>query len=644
MELSRVEDVREITPYRPRKTMDAGLRSVKGWKSTRDRRLEKPVVTSEADGPVARKSTRRKRKEGSRRTSVKSTSSPEELLPQSLTAPRLKALESEITRSSSLEMEISTSPKDALGGGESVGSQTSESAVKQYSEQSMTKIEIKAASATREAPVPQAPSIISKRSGSWKEALRSVRDSFMKKPSTATESSLSTKVSNQSAPLYEAGPLKSIVDNLTPDSPVTSYLTAPDVSRVSVQSLIPLVQGQVSRLEVVASDAENENTLPSDVEQQMNDVLNVEAMLQEVSGPSLSRTVEDPNTLSGVGELVAWDSSISRKQRARAYKSISKQRRAERRPVGNAFRAPSPVLRRESPLKPISPLRVVKDKIQTNSAAQDYTELAAVNPSKSEPGALLTRVSMETLTSFKELSLPSSLGSSSEVQKEVQASKEIPATIVKSTFESLTSLATPPPVKPPQEVRSPTLMREMAFPSLRLRDGEEDTPVKKKPLKRKMGLERNSIPKKVVYGDTDWRTDRRISGNSNINETYQKLQELQEESSISSYDGQRTSSMSGAQEPDFTALPKQNYIIPLPEANSSSAEQYGGVGMEPPFLKYTVNPPLPAGTSPPVYPLYQGVRDYRSRTLTEGTSIIDVGGDGQDEPIKRGRRRTRTGS
>lgn len=662
--------------YHPRK-ISIGLRTV-NWKSSRYQRPEEQAGVEEY---VARRSNRRKKT--SRRASVKNTVDSEEegLLPpkhiQPLTAPVLKALESEITRSSSLEMEISASPGDAVSDAESAFSQTSESSSKKYRERREAKIatdtEVKTSiteldtEATNniglEVSSQQAPSTASRRSGSWKGALRTMRDTFRKRPSTA-ESSLSTKVSDELAPVYNPKTIKSLTNNLTPDSPATSYLTAPDYLQdslgASTQTTISNVQAQVQRLqmlETVVSESENENILPNDkATQKSPSKIDANQVLQEVSGPSLSlsQPVEDPNTISGMGEMNSWNSTIAKqKKRARAHKTFSKHKRGDRMPVAGVFRPMSPVQRRESPLKPISPLRIIKEKTKPIAQEIDGT-ITIINPVNSGPGILLTRASMDTLTSFKEPSLPGSLDSSIEAQnEEAQFGASLDA--VELMFESLSDLDTPPPSRPPQEVRSPTVMREMAFPSLRLREPVGDAPKKKKkdffdmPVtmksasKNQEALERKTVPKKMIFGDSDWRIDQRMSGNNNADEINRKLQELQE-SSLSSYDGQTTNSMSVKQESDFAILPKQNYIPPVPEIGDSGEEFSDMIESEPPFLKYRINPPLPAGTLPPIYPLYQISREFTSRPLVEGTSVINMGVDEQDEMFTRGRRRRRIGS
>lgn len=664
--------------YHPRE-INTGLRTVKNWKSGRYQRPEEQIKLSEVEDYVARKSIRKKKT--STRASVKNTVDSEGLLPpkkiQPLTAPVLKALESEITRSSSLEMEISASPGDAVSDGESAFSQTSESSSRKFRERreakSATDTEVKTSNTELETEATsniglevasqQAPSTVSKRSGSWKGALRTMRDTFRKRPSTA-ESSLSTKVSDELAPAYNPKAIKSLTNNLTPDSPATSYLTAPDYLpdslRAPTQTTISNVQAQVQRLqmlETVVSEPENENILPNDKATPKNpSKIDANQVLQEVSGPSLSLShpVEDPNTISGMGEMNSWNSTIARqKKRARAHKTFSKHKRGDRMPVAGVFRPMSPVQRRESPLKPISPLRIIKEK--TKPIAQEIGEtITTINPINSGPGILLTRASMDTLTSFKEPSLPGSLGSSIEAQnEEAQFGASLDA--VELMFESLSDLDTPPPSRPPQEVRSPTVMREMAFPSLRIREPVGDASAKKKkdsfdmPVimksapKNQAALERKPVPKKMIFGDADWRIDQRMSGNNNADEINRKLRELQE-SSLSSYDGQTTNSMSVKQESDFAILPKQNYIPPVPEIGDSGEEFSDMIESEPLFLKYRINPPLPAGTLPPIYPLYQISREFTSRPLVEGTSVIDMGVDEEDEMFTRGRRRRRIGS
>lgn len=674
---SGVGEIGGALGYHPRE-INTGLRTVKNRKSSRYQRPEEQIKLSEVEDYVARKSNRKKKT--SRRASVKNTVDSEEegLLPpkkiQPLTAPVLKALESEITRSSSLEMEISASPGDAVSDCESAFSQTSESSSRKFRERREAKIatdtEVKTELETEatnniglEVASQQAPSTVSRRSGSWKGALRTMRDTFRKRPSTA-ESSLSTKVSDELAPVYNPKVIKSLTNNLTPDSPATSYLTAPDYLpdslRVPTQTTISNVQAQVQRLqmlETVVSEPENENILPNDKATPKNlGKIDAGQMLHEVSGPSLSlsQPVEDPNTISGMGEMNSWNSTIARqKKRARAHKTFSKHKRGDRMPVAGVFRPMSPVQRRESPLKPISPLRIIKEK--TKPIAQGIGEtITAINPINSGPGILLTRASMDTLTSFKEPSLPGSLGSSIEAQnEEAQFGASLDA--VELMFESLSDLDTPPPSRPPQEVRSPTVMREMAFPSLRLREPAGDASTKKKkdffdiPVtmkaapKNQVALERKPVPKKMIFGDADWRIDQRMSGNNNADEINRKLQELQE-SSLSSYDGQTTNSMSVKQESDFAILPKQNYIPPVPEIGDSGEGFSDMIEPEPLFLKYRINPPLPAGTLPPIYPLYQISREFTSRPLVEGTSVIDMGVDEEDEMFTRGRRRRRIGS
>lgn len=660
--------------YNLQKT-SAGLRTVKNWKSSRIQKLGEPIITSEVEEPVARKSTRRKKP--SRRASVRNTVNSEDdglMLSkkiQPLTAPVLRALESEITRSSSLEMEISASPGDVVSDGESAFSQTSESSSKEFRERkeakatdtgvktSVTELGANVVGATATANIEmevksqQAPSAISKRSGSWKGALKTMRDTFKKRPST-TESSLS-KVSDESAPDPKPKVIKSLINNLTPDSPATSYLTAPDYMPdslgASTQSPISNVQAQVRRLqmlETVDSEPENENILQNDTDTQKRlGKIDVDKVLQEVSGPSPPQPVEDPNTISGMGEMTSWDSTIARqKKRARAYKASSKHKRADRKPVAGVFRPVSPIRRRESPLKPVSPLRVVK----THTTTQEIGEtITIVNPMKHEPGVLLTRASMDTLTSFKELPLPGSLGSSIEVQnEETQASTSLGA--VGLTLESLSDLTSPPPSRPLQEVRSPTVMREMAFPSLRLRESAgdasmerndfSDTPATIKPAPGNQGaVERDSVPKKRIFGDADWRMDQRMGRNNNV-EINRKLREL-EETSPSSYDSQTTSSIYVKQESDFTILPKQNYIFPVPEVGDPGEEFGDMMEAEAPFLKYTINPPLPVGT---LLPIYQKNRGFTSQPLAGGPSVIEVEVDGQDEMVTRGRRRKRIGS
>lgn len=668
--LGEISEVLQDHGYHPWNTE---LRTVGNWKPSR---FQEQVMLFEAGGHVARKSTRRKKT--SRHTFVKDiVNSEERILPpkqiQPLTAPVLRALESEITRSSSLEMGISVSLSDVTSNGESAFSQTSESSLRKFREQREAKtvtdtgvktsnieLENKATNSVGQDFAPQqAPSTVSRRSGSWKVALRTMRDTFRKRPSTA-ESSQSTKVSHESAPAYKPEVVKSLTNNLTPDSPATSYLTAPDYLpnslRVSSQTPIPSVQAQVQRLkmlETVISEPENENILPNDKDTKKNlSNIDTDQVLQEVSGPSFSQPVEDLNTISGMGEMTSWDSTIARqKKRARAYKTFSKHRKGDRMPIAGVFRSMSPVQRRESPLKPISPLRITKEK--TKTTAQEIDEAVAIaNPARDGPSVLLTRASMDTLTSFKELSLPGSPGFSIEAQnEEAQVGASLDA--VELMFESLSDLDTPPPSRPLQKIRSPTVMREMAFPSLRLRESAGDasikkkyfidTPVTTKPApKNQVILERNLIPKKMIFGDADWRIDRRTSGNSNTDETNRKLRDLQE-SSPSSYDGQTTNSVSVERVSDFAILPRQNYILPVPEIGNSG-EGFGDmIESESPFLKYTINPPLPAGTLP-LYPFYQINREFTPRPLAEGTSVINVGADEQDEMFTRGRRRKRIGS
>lgn len=663
-----VGETGEVPGYHPRST---GLRTVGNWKPSR---FQEQIMLFEPGGYVARNSTRRK--ETFRHAFVKDiVNSKEGVLPpkqiQPLTAPVLRALESEITRSSSLEMGISASLGDVTSDGESAFSQTSESSSRKFRErreaETATDTEVKTSNIEPEtdsvgldfAPQ-QALSTVPRRSGSWKVALRTMRDTFRKRPSTA-ESSLSTKVSHESAPAYKPEVIKSLTNNLTPDSPATSYLTAPDYLpnslRASSQTPISSAQAQVQKLkmlETVISEPENENILPNDKDTQKN-LSNIDAdqVLQEVSGPSLSQPVEDPNTISGMGEMASWDSTIARqKKRARAYKTFSKHRKGDRMPVAGVFRPMSPVQRRESPLKPISPLRITKEKKKATSQGIDET-VAITNPARDEPSVLLTRASMDTLTSFKELSLSGSPSSSIEAQNE-QAQVGASLDAVELMFESLSDLHTPPPSRPLQKVRSPTVMREMAFPSLRLRESYGDASIKKKKYfidtpvttkpapKNQAVLERKLIPKKMIFGDADWRMDRRMSGNNNADEINRKLRELQE-SSPSSYDGQTTNSVSVERGSDFAILPRQNYILPVPEIGDPGEGFSDMIESEAPFLKYTINPPLPAGTLPP-YPLYQINREFTPQPLVERASVIDVGADEQDEMFTRGRRRKRIGS
>lgn len=664
--LEEIGEVPQYPGYHPRST---GLRTVGNWKPSR---FQEQIMLFETGGHMARKSTRRKT---SGHAFVKDIANSEGgILPpkqiQPLTAPVLKALESEITRSSSLEMGISVSLGDVTSDGESAFSQTSESSSRKFREQreakTATNTEVNTETKTKvtdsvgiDFAPQQAPSTVSRRSGSWKVALRTMRDTFRKRPSTA-ESSLSTKVSHELAPAYKPEVIKSLTNNLTPDSPATSYLTAPDYLpnslRASSQTPISSVQAQVQKLkmlETVISEPENENILPNDKETQKN-LSNIDAdqVLQEVSGPSLSQPVEDPNTISGMGEMTSWDSTIARQnKRARAYKTFSKHRKGDRMPVAGVFRPMSPVQRRESPLKPISPLRITKEKKETTAQGIDET-VGITNPARYGPSVLLTRASMDTLTSFKELSLSTSPSSSIEAQnEEAQVGASLDA--VELMFESLSDLDTPPPSRPLQKVRSPTVMREMAFPSLRLRESSGDASIKKKknfidtPVTTKPApnnqvvLERNLVPKKMIFGDADWRIDRRMSGNNNADEINQKLRELKE-STPSSYDGQTTNSASVERVSDFAILPRQNYILPVPEIGDSGEGFSDMIESEAPFLKYTINPPLPAGTLPP-YPLYQINREF-TRPLVEGTSVIDGGADEQDEMFTRGRRRKRIGS
>lgn len=657
--------------FHPRRT-NSGLRAVKNWKSSRFQTSEELIMTSEAEEYVARKSTRRKRTTG--HTFVNSDERGEEtLLPpkqiQPLTAPVLRALESEITRSSSLEMEISASPGDVVSDGESAPSQTSESSSKKFREREEAKngtdIEVNTntelkTGATNSVGLEAASHLsnTSKRSGSWKGAFRTMRDTFRKRPSTA-ESSLS-KLSDESAPAYKPKAIKSLIDNLTPDSPATTYLTAPDYMsdslRATLQSPASNVQARIQRLqmlETVASESENENILPNDISEQRNlSMIDVDKVLQEFSGPPLSQPLEDPNTISGMGEMTSWDSTIARqKKRARAHKTFSKQRRGDRLPVAGLFRPISPVQRRESPLKPVSPLRVIKEKTRTTSREISET-ITITSPIKSKPSILLTRASIDTLTSFKEPSLPGSVGSSIEQNEETQVGTSLDA--VELMFESLSDLTTPPPSRPLQKVRSPTVMREMAFPPLRLRESAGDASIETKDFfdtsiimkpapKSQAAPELNPVPKKRIFGDADWRTDQRMNGINNAGETNRNFQELQE-SSPSSYDGQTTSSMSIKQESEFAILPRQNYILSVLEVDDSGEEFSDMIETEAPFLKYTINPPLPAGTLSSVYPLYQINREFTPRYFAEGTSVIEVGADGHDEMATRGRRRRRIGS
>ncbi|KAL0633294.1 hypothetical protein Q9L58_007799 [Maublancomyces gigas] len=650
--------------FHPRRT-NTGLRTVKNWKSSRFQRSGEPIMTSETEEYVVRKSTRRKRT--TRRAPVDSEEREEEtLLPpkqiQPLTAPVLRALESEITRSSSLGVEIS-SPGDVVSDGESASSQTSESSSKKFREQEEAKkgtdIKVNIESVGLEAASQQALSTVSKRSSSWKGAFRTMRDTFRKRPSTAESSP--SKLSDESAPAYKPKAIKSLIDNLTPDSPATTYLTAPDYMPDSLRAIsrspTSNVQARIQRLqmlETVASESENENILPNGIggQRKLSEV-DVDKVLQEVSDLPLSQPLEDPNTISGMGEMASWDSTIARqKKRARAHKTFSKQRRGDRLPVAGLFRPISPIQRRESPLKPVSPLRVFKEKTKTTPRETSET-ITITSPIKSKPSVLLTRASMDTLTSFKEPSLPGSAGSSIEAQnEETQVGASLDA--VELMFESLSDLTTPPSSRPLQEVRSPTVMREMAFPPLRLRESAGDASIEKKDFfdtsivvkpapESQAAPEQNPVPKKRIFGDADWRTDQRMNGTKNADKTNRNLQESQE-SSPSSYDGQTTISMSLEQESDFAILPRQNYILPVPEADDSREEFGDMIEIEAPFLRYKVNPPPPVGTLSSIYPLYQINREFIPRYFSEGTSVIEVGVDGHDEMATRGRRRKRIGS
>lgn len=651
--------------FHPRGT-NTGLRTVKNWKSSRFQRSEEPIMTSETEEYVVRKSTRRKRT--TRRAPVDSEEREEEtLLPpkqiQPLTAPVLRALESEITRSSSLGVEISASPGDVVSDGESASSQTSESSSKKFREREEAKkgtdIKVNIESVGLEAASQQALSTVSKRSSSWKGAFRTMRDTFRKRPSTAESSP--SKLSDESAPAYKPKAIKSLIDNLTPDSPATTYLTAPDYMPDSLRAIsrspTSTVQARIQRLqmlETVASESENENILPNSISGQRKlSEVDVDKVLQEVSDLPLSQPLEDPNTISGMGEMASWDSTIARqKKRARAHKTVSKQRRGDRLPVAGLFRPISPIQRRESPLKPVSPLRVFKEKTKTTPREISET-ITITSPIKSKPSVLLTRASMDTLTSFKEPSLPGSAGSSIEAQnEETQVGASLDA--VELMFESLSDLTTPPPSRPLQEVRSPTVMREMAFPPLRLRESAGDASIEKKDFfdtsivvkpapESQAAPERTPVPKKRIFGDADWRTDQRMNGTNNADKTNRNLQESQE-SSPSSYDGQTTISMSLEQESDFAILPRQNYILPVLEADDSGEEFGDMIEIEAPFLRYKVNPPLPAGTLSSIYPLHQINREFIPRYFSEGTSVIEVGVDGHDEMATRGRRRKRIGS
>lgn len=651
--------------FHPRRT-NTGLRTVKNWKSSRFQRSEEPIMTSETEEYVVRKSTRRKRT--TRRAPVDSEEREEEtLLPpkqiQPLTAPVLRALESEITRSSSLGVEVSASPGDVVSDGESASPQTSESSSKKFREREEAKkgtdIKVNIESLGLEAASQQALSTISKRSSSWKGAFRTMRDTFRKRPSTAESSP--SKLSDELAPAYKPKAIKSLIDNLTPDSPATTYLTAPDYMPDSLRAIsrspTSNVQARIQRLqmlETVASESENENILPNGIggQRKLSEV-DVDKVLQEVSDLPLSQPLEDPNTISGMGEMASWDSTIARqKKRARAHKTFSKQRRGDRLPVAGLFRPISPIQRRESPLKPVSPLRVFKEKTKTTPRETSET-ITITSPIKSKPSVLLTRASMDTLTSFKEPSLPGSAGSSIEAQnEETQVGASLDA--VELMFESLSDLTTPPPSRPLQEVRSPTVMREMAFPPLRLRESAGDASIEQKDFfdtsivvkpapESQAAPERNPVPKKRIFGDADWRTDQRINGTKNADKTNRNLQESQE-SSPSSYDGQTTISMSLEQESDFAILPRQNYILPVPEADDSREEFGDMIEIEAPFLRYNVNPPPPVGTLSSIYPLYQINREFIPRYFSEGTSVIEVGVDGHDEMATRGRRRKRIGS
>ncbi|KAH0613036.1 uncharacterized protein H6S33_009416 [Morchella sextelata] len=506
----------------PPQEVDARLRSVKGWKSGR------AVRTEEA------RPARRKRREGERRGGDEAgyggtpeveiampLSPPEQpaMTPpvpmpevvQPLTALRLRRLESEITRSSSLGVEVSASPSGSemprtpgRGGRERYGEPGEKRYIEpeeeRYIEPEGKRNDPRMAHAGRMSPASRALSVISKRStrSSWKDAFQSVRDSFRRRPpaagssgvtgsSAVTGSSVSvagspartgssaSKLSAEMKPGRDSRSkyIKSIPDTPSPDPPAAGYITAPDTFGAS-KNLMAAVQTHVTRRSLMEQPAASEeNLLPSDPGQQQNGAaVNISraSHAPPTDPPPLSQSVEEPNTLTAVGELSRWNKS-PRSARPRAYT----KRTTERRAIPDSFRRPhSPTrtrtrtTRKESPLKPVSPLRVIKDKsaqstitpatITATAGPRNVTFTTAPDP---DP-ARLTRASMDTLTSF-ELQPPASLSSSSDILREPPPQgplgrKAAPANM---RFESLSSLDTPPP-NPPQAIRSPTLIREMA--------------------------------------------------------------------------------------------------------------------------------------------------------------------------------------
>ncbi|KAH8155770.1 uncharacterized protein LAJ45_00780 [Morchella importuna] len=510
---------------------------------------------------------------------------------QPLTAPRLRRLESEITRSSSLRVEVSASPS----GSERPRTPERgdmrrfiEPGEKRYVEPAKRYIESegrndpRAAYAGHMSPASRALSVVSKRStrSSWKAGSSAMTGSSALTGSSVSVAGSPARAGSSASKLsVELKPdrdrdsrskyTKSIPATPSPGPPAVGYITAPDTFGAS-KNLMAAVQTHVTRLSLMEQPAaaSEENLVPSDAEQHNGAAVNINISRASHTlppPPPLSQSIDEPNTLTAVGELSRWDKS-PRSARPRAY---TKRATTERRAIPESFRRRphSPTRtrthpRKESPLKPVSPLRVIKDKSaqstitpSTTTAFTTATATAAAprnvtftttipNPDPSR----LTRASMDTLTSF-ELQPPASLSSSSDVHAREPPpqplGKRAPAP-ANMRFESLSSLDTPPPTNPPQPIRSPTLIREMAFPALRMRGdaGQDTTPAeegeggrergrgRRKGWKVKRGKtaaattaaaavaraknlprekedkgEKAVPPKRVIYADTDWRTD-----------------------------------------------------------------------------------------------------------------------------------------
>lgn len=511
-------------------------------------------------------------------------------------------------------------------------------------------------------------------SESFGSTFRSVRDSFRKKPPPETPRAV--------APTGELPELR--IQDLGSDAP-EPVTVRPDTSGALDSSISDLSnQAYLTARESFFKSGGPAGSIGSKVRSEIRRLEKLDTVQSETEHESMSREVprgiihgQEGGTESGLVEaLLEGDTGRPRDQwserngptvdrvrrRSGTYKAASGRGRAGRKPVAGVFprsRTESPARSPLVPVMSVLPLRVVKAKgeipVQINDREQaglmGFRSPMRVDPSEVVHGS---RSTVKARTVVSNTTLPAT--------GEVQPAFGTPFSTPKTLTESPKAIT----------VRSPSLMREMAFPPLTLR-GEISggAPGRRSNSSRRQdsgGEPGTSVPKRKIVNDEDWKIEFRKSRRGITNKGVGRIQMEVDHS----YDGLTSPSRSiiPPLAPKTNSNGTNSYNIPPPPLTLELVEKYGAVVEEnEQYQDYIIEPeqyrrsrpPLKYATSPAIRsrervpethypPFQQWSKGYDPQPIIAG--VLDVNSEGFDgaagrrslrdyEQPRRGRRRER---